>query len=97
MVISPGAPEDEDSWLALGQDMYDERNEFWRTAEAHAVNFANVPVIVAGVQVHYDLQSRRYVVVNMRNEEKKEIEYDYEQPSSYFTPRQLQKFATSRN
>jgi hypothetical protein len=88
---------DEDSWLVMLQDMYDERNEFWRTAEAHAVNFASVPVVVNGVQVHYDIQSRRYVVLNMRNEEKKEIEWDYEKPSSYFTPRQLQKFATSKN
>jgi hypothetical protein len=88
---------DEDSWLVMLQDMYDERDQFWRTAEAHAVNFANVPVVVNGVQVHYDLQSRRYVVLNMRNEEKKEIEYDYEKPASYFTPRQLQKFATSKN
>ena len=88
---------DEDSWLVLLQDMYDERDQFWRTAEAHAVNFANVPVVVAGVQVHYDLQSRRYVVLNMRNEEKKDIEYDYEKPASYFTPRQLQKFATGKN
>jgi hypothetical protein len=88
---------DEDSWLVMLQDMYDERDQFWRTAEAHAVNFANVPVVVNGVQVHYDLQSRRYVVLNLRNEEKKEIEYDFEKPPSYFTPRQLQKFATSKN
>ncbi len=88
---------DEDSWLVLLQDMYDERNQFWRTAEAHVVNFANVPVVVNGVQVHYDLQSRRYVILNMRNEEKAEIEFDWEKESSYFTPRQLQRFATAKN
>ena len=36
-------------------------------------------------------------LVTERNEEKKEIEYDYEKPASYFTPRQLQKFATTKN
>lgn len=88
---------DEDSWIVHLQDMYDERNQFWRTAESHSIAFSNVPVVVNGVQVHYDLQSRRYVVVNMTNEEKKVIDYDWEKDPSYFTPRQLQKFATTRN
>ncbi len=84
---------DEDSWLVLLQDMYDERNAFWRTAEAHAINFANVPVVVNGVQVHYDLQSRRYVILNMTNEEKEDIEWDWEKRKSYFTPATLKRFA----
>lgn len=88
---------DEDSWIVLAQDMYDERNQFWRTAESHLITFSNVPVVVNGVQVHYDLQSRRYVIINMINEEKNMIEYDWEEKSSYFTPRQLQKFATTKN
>lgn len=88
---------DEDSWIVHLQDMYDERNQFWRTAESHSIAFSNVPVVVNGIQVHYDLQSRRYVVVNMTNEEKSVIDYDWEKESSYFTPRQLQKFATTRN
>ena len=58
---------------------------------------ATVPVLITGGQVHYDLQSRRYVVINMTNEEKKMIEWDYDKPPSYFTPQQLQKFATTRN
>lgn len=84
---------DEDSWLILVQEMYDERDAFWRTAEAHAINFANVPVVVNGVQVHYDLQSRRYVILNMTNEEREDIEWDWEQRVSYFTPSQLKRFA----
>ncbi|MDB5985955.1 MAG: hypothetical protein JWR16_1008 [Nevskia sp.] len=86
---------DEDSWLVLAQDIYDERDQFWRFSEAHAISFANVPVVVNGVQVHYDLQSRRYVVVNLTNEEPKMVEYDWEKEPSYFTPQQLQKFATA--
>jgi hypothetical protein len=84
---------DEDSWVCVLQDMYDERNQFWRTAESHLINFVNVPVVVNGVQVHYDLQSRRYVILNMTNEERKLIEYDWEKEPGYFTPQQLQKFA----
>ena len=86
---------DEDSWIVHLQDIYDERGQFWRTAESHSINFANVPVVVNGVQVHYDLQSRRYVAINLTNEESKLIEYDWEKEPKYFTPQQLQKFATA--
>lgn len=86
---------DEDSWIVHAQDIYDERNQFWRTAESHSICFANVPVVVNGVQVHYDLQSRRYVIINLTNEEKKLIEYDWEAAPSYFTPSTLKKFATT--
>jgi len=86
---------DEDSWIVHAQDIYDERNQFWRTAESHSICFANVPVVVNGVQVHYDLQSRRYVAINLTNEEKKLIEYDWEEDPGYFTPATLKKFATT--
>lgn len=84
---------DEDSWIVHAQDMYDERNQFWRTAESHSICFQNVPVVVNGIQVHYDLQSRRYVIINLTNEEKKVIEYDWEKETDYFTPSTLKKFA----
>ncbi|MES2682379.1 MAG: DUF1329 domain-containing protein [Pseudomonadota bacterium] len=84
---------DEDSWIVHLQDIYDERGQFWRTAESHSINFANVPVVVNGVQVHYDLQSRRYVAINLTNEEKSLFDYDWEKDPKYFNPQQLQKFA----
>lgn len=84
---------DEDSWLVMMQDIYDEHDAFWRTSEAHAVMFRNVPLIVNGVQVHYDLQSRRYVIVNLTNEEDEMIDYDWYEPKRHYTPRELPKFA----
>jgi hypothetical protein len=86
---------DEDSWLVLAEDIYDNRDQFWRYSEAHAVCFSNVPVVVNGLQMHYDLQSRRYVAVGLTNEESKLIEYDWEKPAAYFSPQQLTKFATA--
>lgn len=85
---------DEDSWQILLQDMYDTRGEFWRTAESYAVVFYQVPVLINLLQVHYDLQSRQYVVLNMSNEEKKLIEWDTDLKPSYFNPQNLIKFAT---
>jgi len=86
---------DEDSWIVHLQDIYDERDQFWRTAESHSINFANVPVMVNGVQVHYDLQSRRYVAINLTNEERQLIEYDWEETPGYFSPSTLKRFATT--
>jgi len=86
---------DEDSWIVHTQDIYDERDQFWRTAESHSITFANVPVVVNGVQVHYDLQSRRYVIINMTNEERKLMEYDLGQKPDYFSPATLKRFATT--
>lgn len=83
---------DEDSWHILLEDMYDQRGEFWRTSEAHPVSLYDVPVLVAPVQVHYDLQSRRYVVLNMTNEEDAPLEYDYWEDPAGFNPRRLEGF-----
>ena len=85
---------DEDSWQILLQDMYDTRGEFWRTAESYAVVFYQVPVLINLLQVHYDLQSRQYVVLNMTNEEKKLIELNTDLEPGYFNPQNLTKFAT---
>ncbi|MGQ0701372.1 MAG: DUF1329 domain-containing protein [Panacagrimonas sp.] len=87
---------DEDSWIVMAQDIYDERDQFWRFAESHSINFPQVPVMVNGVQVHYDLQSRRYVILNLTNEEKSLIAYDWVQQANYFTPSNLKRFAASR-
>lgn len=86
---------DEDSWIVHAEDIYDERDQFWRTAESHSITFPNEPVVVNGVQVHYDLQSRRYVIINLTNEERKLIDYDWNAKPSYFTPQSLKRFATS--
>jgi hypothetical protein len=87
---------DEDSWIVIGQDIYDDRGEFWRFAESHSINFPQVPVMINGVQVHYDLQSRRYVILNLTNEEKELLEYDWKEEAKYFTPANLKRFASSR-
>lgn len=88
---------DEDSWLVLAEDIYDRQNQFWRFSEAHAIEFPNVPLIINGVQAHYDLQSRRYVVLNLSNEEAQPPEYDWDKDPGYFSPAQLQRFATAGN
>ena len=87
---------DEDSWLILLQDIYDQRDQFWRTSMSFAMEYPQVPLLVNALQAHYDLQSRRYVVINMQNEEKNPIEYDFETSDKYFTTSALKRFASTQ-
>ena len=65
---------DEDSWMVVVVDKYDARNELWRVAEQHNINFYNVPMAYPALEVHHDLQSGRYIAMGLRNEESKVYE-----------------------
>ncbi|KPJ89283.1 MAG: hypothetical protein AMJ53_15890 [Gammaproteobacteria bacterium SG8_11] len=58
---------DEDSWQIMAIDQYDERGQIWRVSEAHCINYYEVPVFWSTVEVHYDLQSRRYLAFGLNN------------------------------
>ena len=60
---------DEDTWMTLVVDKYDARDELWRVAEQHNINFYNVPMTYPVMEAHHDLQSGRYIVLGLRNEE----------------------------
>lgn len=60
---------DEDSWAIVAADLYDGRGELWRVQEAHPIQFYDVAMPYAPSEVSYDLQSRRYGVVGLRNQE----------------------------
>ncbi len=52
---------DEDSYQIALIDHYDGRLQLWRASEAHVINYYDVPTIWSTIEVHYDLQSGRYV------------------------------------
>jgi hypothetical protein len=60
---------DEDSWMVVVVDKYDTRDQLWRVAEQHSINFYNVPMTYPALEAHHDLQSGRYIVMGLRNEE----------------------------
>ena len=51
---------DEDSWQILVSDSYDAAGGLWRVAEAHALNYYDVPVPWDTLQVFHDLREQRY-------------------------------------
>jgi hypothetical protein len=58
---------DEDSYQIVLIDHYDARDQLWRASEAHSVNYYDVPTFWSTIEVHYDLQSGRYVAQGLDN------------------------------
>jgi hypothetical protein len=84
---------DEDSWMAAVVDKYDARDELWRVAEQHSINFYNVPMTYQVLEVHHDLQSGRYIAMGLRNEEPR-IYAPITRSNADFTPAGLRGIGT---
>jgi hypothetical protein len=59
---------DEDSWQIAVADNYDQDGRLWRTSEAHALNYYQVPVQWTTLEVYYDLKQHRYLVSGLDNQ-----------------------------
>ena len=84
---------DEDSWNVVMIDKYDGRGQLWRFAEQHSENWYNVPMWFGTVEVHHDLQSRRYIAMGLRSEEKVIFDPIKRTPGDY-TPQNLRNLGT---
>lgn len=60
---------DEDSWSILMTDKYDARGQLWRVSESHSIPMYDIKAVAPGIEVHYDLQSGRYLAMGLVNEE----------------------------
>lgn len=81
---------DEDSWQILAMDQYDSRDQLWRVSEAHCINYYEVPVFWSTVETHYDLQSGRYIAINLTNESTP-YNFDVKFEATEFTPDALRR------
>jgi hypothetical protein len=81
---------DEDSWQVALTDMYDNRDELYRVANAHSINYYEVPTLWTTLEVFHDLQSRRYLAMGLDNQGRM---YDFEAKlsESNFTPDALRR------
>lgn len=80
---------DEDTWQAGIIDHYDGRNELWRLSEAHEMQYYNYDVPLYAVDVTYDMQSGRYIVTGMENEEPLGVDLGKRFPRKEFSPNEL--------
>ena len=56
---------DEDSWQILVSESFDSEGRLWRVAEAHPINYYDVPVPWDTLQVFHDLRARRCFVFGL--------------------------------
>lgn len=74
---------DEDSWSVLAMDMYDGRNELWRSAFANVLNAYDVPVQSIRGSWIVDFQAGDYGVVDLNDGPARFYEGEKD---SFFTP-----------
>ena len=86
---------DEDSWQAAAVDQYDNRGELWRVSLAYLKNYYEGPTTWSALDVFHDLQSGRYYVQNLDNEERGTSDFSQPvPPSSYFSAATLRRLGT---
>ncbi len=81
---------DEDSWQVHVADMYDNRGELYRVGIAHGVNYYDVPTHWSTLDVYHDLNSRRYLVIGLDNEEQM-YDFTIKMDDREFTPQALRR------
>lgn len=67
---------DEDSWINLLEDKYDNRGELWRTAVATNILNYTVPVMTLRATLFYDFQSNLYCGHHLINGSNHAIQHD---------------------
>jgi len=82
---------DEDTWQATEIDHYDGRGQLWRVAEAHNLMFYDTLVPWYAVETLYDLNSGRYLVLGLDNEETGSYDFGFERTSGDYTPAALRR------
>jgi hypothetical protein len=85
---------DEDSWQIVAVDAYDGRDQLWRVQEGHSINYYDQPTLWSVQEATYDLQSGRYLVLGLFNEEPTTVDFSIKRSISDFTPSAIQRRGT---
>lgn len=81
---------DEDSWAIAAVDDYDTRDQLWKVQEAQLISVPFVPTVTGIPEVIYDLQSGRYFVTALSNEDKIS-DFKISFKDDYFSPGSLNR------
>lgn len=86
---------DEDSWAIAAVDCYDNRDQLWKVQEAQLLTVPFVPTVTGIPEIIYDLQSGRYFVTALQNEDKiSDFKIDFKDRE--FAPNGLARKAQSK-
>ena len=83
---------DEDTWQIAIVDHYDGRGELWKVREAHPLVHYQVKVPWLAADSLHDLNSGRYIVIGLDNEEGRyTYDFDFKTGFENFTPQALRR------
>ncbi|KEQ19751.1 DUF1329 domain-containing protein [Endozoicomonas numazuensis] len=82
---------DEDTWLPILIDQYDNRGTLWRTSLQNSINMYDLPGIQRRTMFYFDLISREYLANEVYNREEQQPVNENAKQVSYFTPGTLRK------
>jgi hypothetical protein len=80
---------DEDSWMAVYSDSWDEAGRLWKFGQATMYLMPDVPAIIVGSQFVYDLQLGGYAYGFAFNDEASAYKVTAPHPATLFTPDSL--------
>ncbi|WP_169577731.1 DUF1329 domain-containing protein [Sinimarinibacterium sp. CAU 1509] len=82
---------DEDGWQIRVVDVFDGRDHLWRVQEAHTVIAYDVPYELPICETVYDLQSNRYLVQALNNEDPETVAMPFD--VDHFAPGSVSRLA----
>lgn len=86
---------DEDSWAIAAVDCYDNRDQLWKVQEAQLLTVPFVQTVTGVPEIIYDLQSGRYFLTALQNEDKiSDFKIDFR--DDYFSPGNLTRKSQSK-
>ena len=80
---------DEDSWMAVYADSWDEAGRLWKFGQATMYGMPDVPATIVGSQFVYDLQLGGYAFGFAFNGEPSAYKVTAPHPATLFTPDSL--------
>ena len=86
---------DEDGWAIAAVDCYDNRDQLWKVQESELVTAPFIPILTGVAEIIYDLQSGRYFVTALQNEDKF-VDFKIDFKDEYFSPNDLNRRAQAQ-
>jgi hypothetical protein len=79
---------DEDSWLIMFAEHFDDNNLVDRFSESHDINYYEVPLLFPTLETYYKLDTERYYVSKIDNEYTP-FDFSFDQTKSFYSPGRL--------
>ncbi|HFX6065124.1 TPA: DUF1329 domain-containing protein, partial [Klebsiella pneumoniae] len=81
---------DEDGWAISSVDCYDNHDQLWKVQESELLTVPFIPTLTGVAEVIYDLQSGRYFVTALQNEDHF-VDFTIQFRDDYFSPADLER------